>query len=81
MDAEQKRKDSEADYRRDRVMAELINLRGVRKRNRRAQDAKRAEANRLAHGQSRHLQKRHDAERAKAERDLDRHRIEKGDGR
>jgi hypothetical protein len=62
-------------------MAELINLRSARKRVRRGQDACAAEANRLAHGQPKHLRRLQAARRAKADRDLDRHRIEEGDGR
>ncbi len=62
-------------------MAELVNLRGVRKRAKRQQQQRQAEANRLAHGQPGHLRKLADAERAKAARALDAHRIEEGDGR
>jgi Domain of unknown function (DUF4169) len=61
-------------------MAEVINLRTARKRAKRHEDDVRAGANRLAHGQPRHLRDRNSAERAKAERDLDRHRIDKGNG-
>ena len=46
-----------------------------------AQDDQRADANRLAHGQPKHLRKLEDAQQTKASRDLDRHRIETGDGR
>ncbi|HZL41594.1 MAG TPA: DUF4169 family protein [Pseudolabrys sp.] len=62
-------------------MAELINLRTARKRAKQRQDAARADANRLAHGQPKHVRKLEDAQQAKAGRDLDRHRIDKGDGR
>jgi len=62
-------------------MAELVNLRIARKRAERQQDDRRAEANRLAHGQPKRLRKLDAAQRAKAVRDLDRHRIEEGDGR
>ncbi|MFI4960538.1 MAG: DUF4169 family protein [Hyphomicrobiales bacterium] len=41
----------------------------------------RADANRLAHGQLQHQRKLEAAQQAKASRDLDRHRIDKGDGR
>ena len=61
-------------------MAELINLRTARKRAKR-QDDLQAETNRLAHGQSKHARKLEAARQAKASRDLDQHRIEKGDGR
>ena len=62
-------------------MAELINLRIVRKRTKRQQDASRADAHRLARGQPKRLRKLSAAQEAKAERDLDQHRIETGDGR
>lgn len=62
-------------------MAALINLRAARKRAKRQQDDQRAEAKRLAHGQPKPLRKLEAARRAKAVRDLDRHRIEEGDGR
>ena len=59
-------------------MAEPVNLRTVRKRAQREQDAREAEANRLAHGQPKHLRKLEAARRAKAVRDIDGHRNEKG---
>lgn len=62
-------------------MAELINLRAARTRAKREQDDERAEANRLAHGQPKRLRKLEAARQTKAVRDLDRHRIEEGDGR
>lgn len=62
-------------------MAELINLRAARKRAARQQADRRAEANRLAHGQPKQSRKLDAAQREKAARDLDRHRIEEGDGR
>jgi hypothetical protein len=61
-------------------MAEVINLRRVRKRAERAKDERSAEANRLAHGQPKHLRTRRDAEAEKATRDLDAHRIAREDG-
>lgn len=60
-------------------MAELVNLRTARKRAKRQQDEREAQANRLAHGQPKRLLDA--ARRAKAIQDLDRHRIEEGDGR
>jgi Domain of unknown function (DUF4169) len=66
------------------AMAELINLRAVRKRARRRVDEQRAENRRLAHGQPKSQRKLQTAQREKAERTLDRHRIDKidnGDGR
>ena len=62
-------------------MAELVNLRIARKRNQRRLEDSRAEINRLAHAQPKRLRKLAAARRAKAGRDLDRHRIEPGDGR
>ena len=62
-------------------MAELVNLRIARKRAKKRQDDLRADANRLAYGQPKHRRKLEAAQQAKASRDLDRHRIDKGDGR
>jgi len=60
-------------------MAEVINLRTVRKREKRHQHDQRAHANRLAFGQTKHARKIEAAHQAKAIRDLDRHRVEIGD--
>ena len=62
-------------------MADLINLRTVRKQAKRKQDEARANANRLAHGQPKTVRKLAAAQEAKASRDLDGHRIDKGDDR
>ena len=62
-------------------MAELVNLRTARKRAKKRQDDLRAASNRLAHGQPKHRGKLEAAQQAKASRDLDWHRIDKGDGR
>jgi len=62
-------------------MAELVNLRTVRKQAQRKQDEAHASANRLAHGQPKAARKQAIAEQVKANRDLDGHRIDKGDGR
>jgi len=62
-------------------MAELVNLRTVRKQAKRKQDEARANANRLAHGQTKAVGEQAAAQEAKANRDLDGHRIDKGDGR
>jgi hypothetical protein len=62
-------------------MPELINLRTARKRAQQRQDEARASANRLAHGQPKHVRKLEASRQAKAGRDLERHRIEQGDGR
>jgi hypothetical protein len=62
-------------------MAELINLRTVRKRAQRQKDERHASANRLAHGQSKRVRSLEAEKQAKASRDLEAHRIEKGDER
>ena len=62
-------------------MAELVNLRQVRKRAKRRAKVGRADVNRLAHSQPKRLRELEAAQQAKAERDLDQHRIETGDGR
>lgn len=62
-------------------MAELVNLRTVRKQAKRKQDEARTNANRLAHGQPKRARKLAAAQEAKAHRNLDGHRIDKGDGR
>ena len=59
-------------------MAE-VNLRTVRKRDKRRQHDQRAHANRLAFGQPKDVRKIEAARQAKARRDLDRHRVEIGD--
>ena len=65
----------------DNGMAEVINLRTVRKQAKRQKRDQTAQANRLAFGQPKHLRKLEAAQQAKASRDLDRRRIEKGDRR
>jgi len=62
-------------------MAEVINLRTVRKQVKRQRHEKSAQANRLAFGQSKSVRKLEAALQAKATRDLDRRRMEKGDRR
>ena len=62
-------------------MAELVNLRIARKRAKQRQADLRADTHRVAHGQPKHRRKLAAAQQAKASRDLDRHRIDKGDGR
>ncbi len=62
-------------------MAELVNLRTARKQAKRRKNEQRAGANRLAYGQTKQQRELEDAQKAKAEHDLDRHRIEAGDGR
>ena len=60
-------------------MAEVLNLRTVRKRAKRQQDEQRASANRVAFGESKRVRKLEAAQRAKVRRDLDQCRIEIGD--
>jgi hypothetical protein len=62
-------------------MAELINLRTARKRAKRRQDEALADANRLAHGQPKHQRAYTAAQAERANRNLDAHRIDKGDRR
>jgi len=62
-------------------VAEVVNLRTVRKQAKRKQDEANANANRLAYGQPKAIRKLAVAQEAKASRDLDGHRIDKGDGR
>ena len=56
-------------------MAELVNLRQVRKRAERKKREHVAEHKRLAHGEPKHMRERRDAEARKAARGLDAHRI------
>lgn len=60
-------------------MADVINLRTVRKRAQRRRQELRAETSRLAHGQPKAQRQLEAARRKKAARDLDRHRIDTGD--
>jgi hypothetical protein len=62
-------------------MAEVINLRTVRKKAKRQERDQTAQTNRLTFGQPKHLRELEAAQQAKASRDLDRRRIEKGDRR
>lgn len=62
-------------------MADTVNLRTARKRAKRQQGEQLAHANRLAYGQPNHVRDREDAQQRKASHDLERHRIEPGDGR
>ena len=62
-------------------MAEVVNLRTARKRAKRQKDASAAEANRLAYGRPKSAQEFEAALQAKSDRDLDQHRMERGDDR
>jgi Domain of unknown function (DUF4169) len=61
-------------------MVDVVNLRAARKRARRQQDDLRAQANRLAHGRPKNEQEFDTARQAKADRNLERHRIDRGEG-
>lgn len=60
-------------------MAEIVNLRTARKQAKRREADLDAHANRIAHGQPKHVRDLAEAKQDKAARDLDQHRIEKGD--
>jgi len=60
-------------------MAEVVNLRTVRKRDKRRRHDVSANANRIAFGEPKQVRKIEAARQAKAGRDLDRHRVEIGD--
>ena len=62
-------------------MAEMVNLRIARKRAKRRADDLHAGAQRLAHGRPSQQRKLEDAQQTKTSRDLDGHRIDRGDGR
>ena len=62
-------------------MADVVNLRTARKRANRQREDLRASANRLAHGRPTAERKLDTARADKVSRDLDRHRIDTGDGR
>ena len=62
-------------------MAEIVNLRTVRKRAAREKAEDRAAEQRLAHGASRTQRAEAKAERDKANQTLDQHRLETGDRR
>ncbi len=55
-------------------MAEIVNLRRVRKQNARTESETEAAANRLAHGQSKAARKLTDAQQEAARRNLDGHK-------
>jgi len=61
-------------------MAQIVNLRTARKRQKRRQAEQKAAANRLAHGISKAARTRMQADSDKVDRKLDQHRLETGDG-
>ncbi len=62
-------------------MADVVNLRTIRKRAKRREDDQRAAVNRLSYGNSRQQRSLAQAEQDKASRDLDHHRLGTGDDR
>ena len=62
-------------------MAEIFNLRTARKRALRQDKERDAAANRAVHGVPADERKAQATRRDRAERELDRHKIDKGDGR
>jgi hypothetical protein len=62
-------------------LADVVNLRAARKRAKRRQDDLLAGANRAVHGKPKSERELDAARRAKASRDLEKHRMERGDGR
>jgi len=62
-------------------MADVVNLRAARKQAKRQKDERLAQANRLAFGRPKSARELDAARQAKAERDLEGHRMERGDGR
>lgn len=60
-------------------MADIVNLRTIRKRTQRAQAEERAAENRVRHGMSKDERKRLAAEKDRSARNLDQRRIETGD--
>lgn len=62
-------------------MAEIVNLRTVRKRAARDKAESLAAEKRVAHGTSKSQRAKAKAERDKADQTLDRHRLETGDRR
>ena len=62
-------------------MGEVVNLRIARKRAAREQSDAHAAEKRLQHGRSKEQRSLAKTQRAKAQRDLDQHRINRGEGR
>jgi hypothetical protein len=60
-------------------MGEIVNLRAARKRAKRLEKNRRAEQQRLTHGRAKSTRKLAAARLEKAHRELDAHRIDKGD--
>jgi hypothetical protein len=61
-------------------MGDVVNLRNARKRQKRRESEQVAAANRLAHGRTKIERTKTGLASDKAQRDLDQHRVERGDG-
>jgi hypothetical protein len=61
------------------MTAEIVNLRGFRKRTQRRKDEKNAAARRVAHGTPKAVRQEIEARRARTERNLDGHRLDPDD--
>ena len=62
-------------------MAEIVNLRGVRKRAAKQREDERAAANRMTHGRSKAQRAREASRSDKSSRELDAHKLDTGDTR
>ncbi|MGA2943506.1 MAG: DUF4169 family protein [Xanthobacteraceae bacterium] len=61
-------------------MGDIVNLRSARKRQKRRESEQSAAANRLVHGRTKAERTQTRSASDKAQRDLDQHRVERGDG-
>lgn len=62
-------------------MAELVNIRTVRKKLAKRRESERAAENRIVHGRTKAERARDEASAARVRRELDGHRIDREDGR
>jgi uncharacterized protein DUF4169 len=62
-------------------MAEIVNLRGVRKRAAKQRESERAAANRITHGRSKAQRALEALRLGKSSRELDAHKLDTGDTR
>jgi Domain of unknown function (DUF4169) len=62
------------------LMGDIVNLRSARKRQKRRESEQSAAANRLVHGRTKAERTQTRSASDKAQRDLDQHRVERGDG-
>jgi hypothetical protein len=61
-------------------MGDIVNLRNARKQQKRRESEQTAAANRLVHGRTKADRTKTGLASDKARRDLDQHRVERGDG-